>query len=128
MKRTKSTGPSGERRLNKVRRRKCADGNQTRECVLLQIVLCLLQTNPVRDEPDKPRVSRSQKPEVEEEIPWGLYPAIIRPKEGDVKLRSSMGYPCGQNSLENTARSDCALTPEWGSRFVGAQKARAVGG
>ena len=58
---------------------------------------------------------------------WDPPPRNIRPKEGDVRLWSNMGYPCGQNSVNGTARGNCALLPESASRFVGACEVRAVG-
>ena len=45
------------------------------------------------------RAPRPQNLEVDEDVRWDPPPRIICPKEGNVRLRSNMGYLSGQNPL-----------------------------
>ena len=72
--------------------------------VLLQVASRLLKTNPgggaCRTGPLAwfPAPGR-QNPEVDEDVRWDPLPRIIRPKEGNVRLRSNKGYLPGQSPL-----------------------------
>ena len=84
------------------------------EHVLLQVASRLLKNNPGRGACRTGPLAwlsapGPQNPQVDEDVRWDPPPRITRPKEGNVRLRSNMGYLSGQNPLYGTARGDCAL-------------------
>ena len=80
----------------------CATASECRQHVLLQVASRLLKTNPgggaCRTGPVAwLRAPGPQNPEVDDDVRLDPPPRIVRPKERNVRLRSNMCYPSGQN-------------------------------